>query len=149
MVKKIGYSITVFLAVVFIFNPVIFASQVGGLSEIYDTSIPSEIRRNFNKYLQDRENYIDSEGEHGFINGEKFRDIYAKEFLVIGVEPNSFGGVWSVIAVKGEMRHAFRLWLYDIGTRTYDLRSIEEVPGCFDKQFIEKLCSPAYSNFWL
>lgn len=147
--KHIGYSIVLFLVALFVFYSTILASQVGGLNEIYNTPIPNEIRRNFNEYLQNREYYLDFECEHGFINSENFIDIYTKKFLVIAVEPNSFGGVWAVIAVEGETGHALRLWLYDIGGGMYDLRSITEVSGCFDKQFAEKLHTPPYSKFWL
>lgn len=149
MIKRVSYTIILFLLGGFIFCPPILADQISGLTEIYNTPIPAEIRRNFDEYLQNREYYLDSECEHGFIDGEKFIDIYPKKFLVIGLEPNSFGGVWAIIAAEDEMRHAFRLWLYDIDDGVYDLRSIIEIPGHFDEQFVEKLSTAVYSKFWL
>ena len=141
--KLIAYTIVLLLGALFILCPTILASQVSGLSEIYDTPIPAEIRRNFNEYLQNLEY------GHGFINGEKFIDIYTKKFLVIGLEPNSFGGVWAIIAVEGQTQRAFLLWLYDIDNGVYDLRVVDAIPGHFNKQFAVKLYSPAYSRFWL
>lgn len=52
------------------------------------------------------------ECEQGVIDGEEFVDIYSKKFLVVGFGPNSFGGVWTVIAVEDDPLRAFQLWLY-------------------------------------
>jgi len=130
-----------------IFCPLVFAGGVSRLSEIYDTPVPAEIRRNFDEYIHARETC--PECEQGVINGEKFINIYTKKFLVIGLEPNSFGGVWAIIAVEGELRQVFRLWLYDIGHDAYDLRSVAELTGSFDEEFADELCGPEYSHFWL
>lgn len=143
----IYHRIILFLVGLLVFCPLIFADGVSGLSEIYDTPIPAEIRKNYDKYIHVHETC--PECEQGVVDGEKFIDIYTKKFLVIGLEPNSFGGVWAVIAVEGKPWKAFRLWLYDIGHGVYDLRSIAELSGTFDEDLMQKLCDPAYRHFWL
>lgn len=124
-----------------------FAAEFKGLNEIYNTPIPAEIRRNFDEYIHIRKNC--PECEQIVVDGEKFIDIYGKKFFVIGLEPNSFGGVWAMIAVEGDTRNAFRLWLYNIEDGVYDLRSVEKVSGRFDQELIEDLRAPAYSKCWL
>ncbi len=147
--KNIRHSIISFLVGLFVFCPSIAAGEVNGLKEIYDTPIPAEIRRNFNNYIHMLNTSLKLERGKETIDGEKFRDIYAKKFLVIGLTPNSFGGVWATIAVEGQTRRVFSLWLYNTEAGTYDLRSISGIPGNFDGQFMERLHSQAYSKFWL
>jgi hypothetical protein len=139
--------VVLFVAGCFVFGPLIFADEINGLEEIYDTPIPSEIRRNFDEYIHVRETC--PECEQGVLDGEEFVDIYTKKFIVIGFYPNGFGGVWAVIAVEGVPLRAFRLWLYDINPDEYDLRSVAELKGSFEEDAMRQLCSSAYSHFWL
>ena len=148
--KYINNPVILFLVCWFSTHPPILAAEIRGLEGIYATPIPSEIRRNFNEYVYARENYPDFDDEHAIVDGAKFIHIYTKKFLVIGLAPNNhFGGVWAIIAVEGETRPAFQLWLYDIGGGEYELRSVDEVPGHFDKQFLEKCHTPIFSKYWL
>ena len=145
---KYSYKIIIVLIFeAFIFCSLISADQIAGLSEIYATPIPVEIRRNFDEYVHLQNACPNC--ERGVINGEEFIDVYAKKFIVINLEPNDFGGVWAVIAVKGEQWQAFQLWLYNIRQGVYDLRGISRLDGFFDEEFIEKLCNLEYINFWL
>lgn len=139
--------ITLFVVGSFVFGALVFAEEIKGLEEIYDTPIPAEIRRNFDEYIHVRETC--PECVQLVLDGEEFVDIYAKKFIVIGFYPNSFGGVWAVIAVEGDSLRAFRLWMYDINPNVYDLRSVTELKGSFDVEGMEKLCSSSYSYFWL
>lgn len=145
--RYLYYIITLLVAGCFVFGPLVFADEISGLEEIYDTTIPLEIRRNFDEYIHVRETC--PECEQGVLDGEEFVDIYTKNFLVIGFYPNSFGGVWAVIAVEDDPLRAFRLWLYDINPNVYDLRSVAELTGSFDEDGIKELCSTSYSHFWL
>lgn len=145
--KYLYCIITLFVAGCFVFGALVFAEEIKGLEEIYDTSIPSEIRRNFDEYIHVRETC--PECEQGVLDGEKFVDIYAKKFIVIGFYPNSFGGIWAVIAVENDPSRAFRLWLYDINPNVYDLRSVTELKGSFDENAMHELCSSGYNHFWL
>lgn len=131
-----------------IFCVTILAAEVKGLDKIYETPIPIEIRRNFDEYLQNLEYCRDSECGFGFIDSRKFINIYTKKFIVIGVELNGFGGLWAIIAVEGEAKHVFRLWLYDTDKGVYDLRSIEEISGYFGKHFMKTVTAPEYSKYW-
>ncbi len=135
------------LAALLMFSPSAFAEKVRRLQEIYETPIPSAIRRNFDHTLRIHDTC--SECQLGVLDGEKFLDLYDKKFLVVGLSPNSFGGVWAVIAVEGKPRSAFQLWLYDIGEDEYDLRSIEELPGAVEEELIHQLESPEYRQYWL
>lgn len=139
--------ITLFVVGSFVFGALVFAEEIHGLNEIYNTPIPAEIRRNFDEYIYVRETC--PECEQGVLDGEKFVDIYTKKFIVVGLYPNSFGGVWAVIAVKGGPLRAFRLWLYDVNPDVYDLRSVTELKGSFDKNAMHELHSSGYSHFWL
>lgn len=139
--------ITLLIAGCFVSGALVFAEEIHGLNEIYNTPIPAEIRRNFDEYIYVRETC--PECEQGVLDGEKFVDIYTKKFIVVGLYPNSFGGVWALIAVEGDTSRAFRLWLYDINPDEYDLRSVTELKGSFDVEGMGKLCSSSYSYFWL
>ena len=124
-----------------------FADGVEELQEIYETPIPGAIRRNFDQTIYAHRTC--PECHLGVLDGERFLDLYTKKFLVIGLSPNSFGGVWAVIAVEGEPKHAFRLWLYDIGAGEYDLRSIEELSDSLEEELIHQLQSPQHRHYWL
>lgn len=136
-----------FLVVLLVCCPLAFAEEVEGLKEIYETPIPVQIRKNFDQTLQIH--HACPECVLGVLDGEKFLDMYAKKFVVLGLAPNSFGGVWAIIAVEGEPRNAFRLWLYDVSDDEYDLRSIEELPEFFEEELIRQIRSPEYRQYWL
>ena len=123
-----------------------FASRVEGLQEIYETSIPAEIRRNFDRIIQIHASCPGC--TLTVLDGEKFIDIYTKKFLVIGFEPNDFGGVWAVIAIEGNPRDALLLWLYDVDRDKYDLRSVEKLPDSLDQELVHQLRDPAYRRYW-
>lgn len=122
-----------FLVALFVGCPLGFSGEVQGLleeiKEIYETPIPTQIRNNFDQTAHTYRTC--PECVLGVLDGEKFPDLYAKKFIVVGLAPHSFGGVWAVIAVEDEPRNAFRLWLYDVSDDEYDLRSIEELPEFF------------------
>lgn len=141
------YRKLLFPVALLIFCSSAFADEVRGLQEIYATPIPAEIRRNFDHTIHIHDTC--PECHLGVLDGEKFIDLYTKKFLVIGLSPNSFGGVWAVIAVEGEPRNAFRLWLYDIGDDEYDVRSIEALPESLEEELIRQLWSPEYRHYWL
>lgn len=117
------------------------------MQEIYETSIPSQIRKNFDQAIQTHSTCPKCVLE--ILDGDKYVDIYTKKFLVIGLLPNEFGGFWAVIAVEGESRNAFLLWLYDIGDEEYDLRSVEELPESLDEELVRQLWDPAQRPYWL
>ena len=114
---------------------------------MYATPIPAEIRRNFDEAIHIHD--ACPECPLGILDGEQFLDVYGKKFLVLGLEPHDFGGVWAVIAVEGELRTAFRLWLYDIDEDEYDLRSIEELAEFLEEELAHQLQNPAYRRYWL
>lgn len=123
-----------------------FADWVTALNEIYKTSITSQIRKNFNQVIHTHNTC--SECVLGVLDGEKFLDVYPKKFIVLSLSPNSFGGFWAFIAVEGEQKSTFRLWLYDLADGEYDLRGIDELPDSIDKEFIGQLQDPAHKPYW-
>jgi len=143
------YRTLAFLVVWLTFCSTVFSSRVGGLQEIYETPIPAEIRRNFDRIIQIRAS--SPEATLTVLDGEKFIDIYTKKFLVVGLEPHDFGGVWAVIAVEGDSKDAFLLWLYDVDVNEYDLRSVENgmLPDHLDEKLVQQLRDPAYRKYWL
>ena len=150
MIKKrspLYYLILPFLTARFVLCPPAFADSVKGLQEIYETPIPAQIRKNFDGLVEIRK--ICPECELGVLDGEKFVDIYPKKFIVLSLEPNSFGGFWVSIAVEGERKNTFRLWLYEVQDKEYDLRSIEELPGALEEALVRQIQSLAYRHYWL
>ena len=145
--RYLYYIITLVVGVCFMFGPLLFADEINGLEEIYDTIIPIEIRRNFDEYIDVRETC--PECEQGVLDGEDFIDIYSKKFIIVGFGPHDFGGFWVAIAVEGDLSRAFQLWLYDINTNEYDLRSVAELSGSFDEEAVQELYGPDYSHLWL
>lgn len=127
--------------------PLALAGGVKGLQEIYGTPIPSQIRKNFNEVVHTHNTC--PECVLGVLDGEKFLDIYPKKFIVLSLLPNSFGGFWAYIAVEGEQKSTFRLWLYDLNGGGYDLRSIEELSNSMDKEFVSQLQDPAHKPYWI
>lgn len=125
---------------------VAFAGGTKGLQEIYETPIPSEIRKNFNEVIYKHNTC--PECFLGVVDGDEFFDVYPKRFLVLSVLPNSFGGVWAYIAVEGEQRDTYRLWLYRLPRGEYDFRSIEELPDSVDEEFFAELKGQDHDPYW-
>ncbi len=144
---QFDYRILLSLTAWFIYCPVALADGVRGLQEIYETPIPAQIRKSFNHTIQIYNTC--PECALGVLDGEKFIDIYPKKFIVLSLSPNSFGGFWAFIAVEGERRNTFRLWLYDVSDKEYDLRSIEELTESLDEEFNRWLDSPTHHSYWL
>ena len=144
---QVHHRILLSLTAWIVFCPLAFADGVQGLEEIYETPIPAQVRKNFARIIETRK--TSPECTLGVLDGDKYIDIYTKKFIVLGLSPNSFGGFWTIIAVEGEPRKAFRLWLYDVGDDEYDLRSVEELPERLDEKLIRQLWSPAYRRYWL
>ena len=140
------YLIPPFLTAWFVLCPPAFADSVKGLQEIYETPIPAQIRKNFDGLVEIRK--ICPECELGVLDGEKFVDIYPKKFIVLSLEPNSFGGFWVSIAVEGERKNTFRLWLYEVQDKEYDLRSIEDLPESLDEEFNCWIGNLAHHSYW-
>ena len=139
--------ILLILAAGLVFSPLAFADWTVALKEIYGTPIPTEIRKNFDRFTQTRDTC--PKYTLGVLDGEKFMDIYPKKFIVLSLSPNSFGGYWAFIAVQGERKNTYRLWLYNMGDNEYDLRSIEELPNSLDEEFNGQLKNPAYRPYWV
>ena len=141
------YRVLLFLTAWFVFCPPASGDWAPTLKEIYETPIPAQIRRNFNQVVETRNTCPDC--VLGVFDGEKFMDVYPRKFIVLSLTPNSFGGVWAFIAVQGERKDTYRLWLYDIDDNEYDLRSIEELPSSMDEEFVGDLEKPAHRPYWI
>jgi|GEM_PF-2233910 len=146
-VKRAQWIIALSAAGCFVFWALVFAEEIPWLRDVYDTAVPAEIRRNFDEYIHGRETC--PECMQSVLDGEKFVDIYTKKFIAISFYPNSFGGVWAVIAVEGDPLRAFRLWLYEISPNVYDFRSITELKGYFDENTLHELHGLDFNHFWL
>ena len=146
MIKKYYLPISLFLGVSFLFCPPTLANWVSALKEIYETPIPFQIRKNFNKVTYTHNTC--SECALGVLDGEKFFDVYPRRFIVLSLSPNSFGGFWVYIAVEGEQKNTFRLWLYDLSDGEYDLRSVEELPNSMSEEFFGQLKDSAHKPYW-
>ena len=147
VIKKYYLPISLLLGASFLFCPLASANWVSALREIYETPIPSQIRKNFNEVTTTHNTC--SECVLGVLDGEKFFDVYPRKFLVLSLLPNSFGGVWAYIAVEGERKRTFRLWLYDLPDGEYDLRSVEELPNSMDEGFFGQLQNSAHKPYWI
>ena len=85
----------------------------------------------------------------GFLDADKFMGLFPKKFLVLNLLSNSFGDVCAFIAVEGERRNTYRLWLDRLPGGEYDLRSIEELSNSMDEEFVSDLESPAHRSYWM
>jgi len=122
-----------------------FADNMSVIQEIYNTPVPFEIRRNFNDCIHANE----AGAEKVVIDGEKFTDIYDKDFFVTDFRHNPFGGLLVTIVVKDQNLRTFRLWMYDVSEDVYELRSIEELSDPFPKEIILEITGVPYSDFWI
>ena len=147
--KKATYCATIFCIVGSIISSLVsYAANIDSrLDKIYSTIIPIEIRRNFDKYV---DQYQDCpECKRFVIDGDKFIDIYSSKFMVIDLKGNDFGGIWVTILVANNQQQIFKLWLYDIEEDIYELRSISELSSFLDNGFIKELFGEKYNHFWL
>jgi hypothetical protein len=131
----------------FLFCLPAFAKWVSTLKEIYETPIPFQIRKSFSEVTYTHNTC--SGCELRVLDGDKFFDIYPRKFLVLSLLPNSFGGIWAYIAIEGERKRTFRLWLYNLPNGEYDLRSVEELPNSMDEKFFGQLQDPAHKSYWI
>ena len=127
--------------------PVVSAEEHHGWQEIYDTPVPAQIRQCFDRAIETHRTC--PECALGIVDGEKFLDLYPKKILVVGMEPNDFGGVWATIIAEDQPRQTFLLWLYDIGDNQYELRSVEKLPELLDTALVEPLQTSANRDYWL
>lgn len=104
------------------------------LQVLYDSIFPKEIRRNFEEYIDRRDNCKDC--FERIMNADFYSDVYSERFIVFEIEENGFGGYWIRIATKKDKIKFFRLWLYDIDEDVYELREI-----C-------RILSRSRSDFW-
>lgn len=137
--------IVLFLAIGLILCRSASTDPVASLKEIYETPVPAEIRRNFNRI---RTHTACPECAPSVFNWAEFIAICPKKFLVLDVEPNG-GGVWAFIAVEGERKDTYVLWLEDAGENKFNMRSIEELPDSMDEEFVSQLENSAHGPFWL
>lgn len=132
-------------------NGKVFSGDVQGVQQIYETPIPAQIRRTFNRTTR---HVCSADHEQcsgcAFIvsDGGKHVDIFTKKFIVVDLEPGSFGGVEATIIFEG-VPSAFWLWLYDIDANEYQLRSIEKLPEPLDEELVHQLRGPDYRRYWL
>ena len=143
----LGYRVLLFLPAWFVFCTPASGDWAPTLKEIYETPIPAQIRKNFNQVVETHNTCPDC--VLGVLGGEKFMGVYPRKFIVLSLSPNGFGGVWAFIAVEGERKDTYRLWLYDIDGNEYDLRSIEELPNSMDEEFVGDLEKPAHRPYWI
>lgn len=146
MIKKSCFPISLFLAVPFLFCQLALADWGMTLKEIYETPIPAQIRKDFDQALETRNTCADC--MLGFLDADKFIGFFPRKFLVLNLLPNSFGDVCAFIAVEGEKRNTYRLWLDRLPGGEYDLRSIEELPDSMDEEFVGDLEKPVNRSYW-
>ncbi len=122
------------------------AEGVQGLPEIYKTPIPAQIRQTFDQTTVD----CDTCAKSAFIvrDGDKSVDVFSKKFLVIGLDPEGFSGMWVTLVFEG-VPHAFRIWLYEAEDGKYVLRTMAELPEPLDAELLRQIQSPAYREYWL
>ncbi len=132
-------------------NGKIWSGDVQRLQQIYETSIPAQIRSTFDRttrHICSRDHEQCSGCAFTVSDGGKRVDIFAKKFIVVGLEPGHFGGVEATIVFEGAP-NAFWLWLYDVGPNEYQLRSIEQLPEPLDEGLVRQLQAPTHQRYWL
>lgn len=128
-----------------------FGGDIQQLQQIYETPIPAQIRRAFDRtagHICSRDPEECSGCAFTVQEGGKRVDIFTKKFIIVSLEPAHFGGVEATIVFQGAP-NAFWLWLYDVDPNEYQLRSIEQLPEPLDKGLVRQLQAPAYQQYWL
>jgi len=132
----------------------VFADDVQVLNDLYATAVPAHVRKAFDEaadICKTAEKLKDdkySERVLMLFDGEKHVDIFTKKFIVYEMQPNPFGGVWTLIACEGEPK-PFQLWLYEIDANEWELRYIKEGSEPLDEEIARQIHGSAYSRFWL
>lgn len=128
------------------FCPSSFAGGTKGLREIYETPIPAKIRKDFDQAIETY--YTCDECMLGFLDAERFINLYQKKFIVLELLPNSSVDICAFIAIEGERNHTYRLLLDRLPGGEYDLRSIEELPNSMDEKFFTELNGQDHDPYW-
>jgi hypothetical protein len=131
--------------------PSSFSEGAQGLQQIYETPIPAQIRETFDRttrHICSKDHEQCSGCAFTVFDGGKRVDIFSKKFIVVDLNPGSFGGVEATIIFE-DAPNAFWLWLYDIGPNEYQLRSIKRLPKPLDEGFVRQLQNSAYRRYWL
>ena len=119
------------------------------LQTLYNSIFPREIRRNFEEYIDRRDNCKDC--FERIMNADFYPDVYSERFIVFDVVDNDFGGHWAYIAVKKDKDKIgfFRLWLYDIDRDVYELREIYEFTSSRSDLWAEAFMKDEYEQFFV
>ena len=132
-------------------NGKIWTGDVQRLQQIYETSVPAQIRKTFDQttgHVCSKDLEECPGCAFTVYRGGKRVDIFTKKFIVVGLEPGHFGGVEATIVFEGAL-NAFWLWLYDVGPNEYQLRSIEQLPELLNAELMQRFQAPAYQQYWL
>lgn len=126
----------------------IYADGVRELQKIYNTPIPVQIRKTFDRTVQNHKTGSADRCAFTVLNGEKQTSIFTKKFMVVGLEADAFSGV-SVTLVFEETSHPFLLEVDATGDEKYELHNITELPEPLGEGFVRQLQNPAYGHYWL
>ena len=117
------------------------------LQDIYDTSIPTQIREGFDRTVR-MECEACSVCAFTVLEGERRVSIFTKKFMIVDLEADGVGGI-SATLVFEHTPHPFLLRMDEIGAGRYALRYISELPEPLDEELIRQLWSPRYRHYWL
>ena len=117
------------------------------VQDIYDTSIPAQIREGFDRTVR-----VECEAcsvcAFAVLEGERRVSIFTKKFIIVDLETDDVGGV-SATLVFEDASHPFVLRMDRIGGGRYALRHMAELPEPLGGELIRQLRSAQYRQYWL
>ncbi len=126
----------------------IYADGLRAFQEMYDTSIPAQIRQTFDRTLHAHQACPADECAFIVLEGGKPVDIFTKKFILVDVGPDDSGAVSATLVFEGTS-NPFLLRMDDTGGGTYELRTMTELPGLVGDGFVRQLQNAAYHRYWL
>ena len=123
------------------------ADGAQALQEIYNTTIPAQIRQTFDRTIVHKTCFGDGSA-FTVLDGAGRVGIFTKKFILLEVGSDDSGGVTATLVFEGGSR-PFLLWMDDKGDGRYGLRRMEELPGLLDEGLVRQLQDPAYRHYWL
>src|SRR3989338_3688495 len=121
------------------------ADGAQALKEIYNTTIPAQIRQTFDRTILDCAACSDC--AFTVLDGGEQVSIFTKKFIIVGLEPDGSGDIVATLMFEGA-RYPFLLRMDNIGGGRHELRNMAELPGLLGEGFLRQLQSPTYRRYW-
>ena len=123
----------------------IYADGLRAFQQIYDTSIPTQIRHTLDRTqlhkscLRNRCAFL--------VDGGMRISIFSKKFIIINCVSDDSGSVSATLVFEGTSQ-PFLVRMDNAGGGKYELRTMTEMTGLLGEGCIRQLRIPAYRRYW-